>query len=422
VVSRGYDGIDIDYEKLPHASRGEFVMFLETLRTKLHASGKKLSVTVYAKTSDSPTWDGAGGHDYPAIGRVADSVKLMIYPYSYSGTQPGPISPLGWIDQVISYAKNAMPASKVIVGLPWYGKDWSGTTAKSISWPKAMDLAAANAAAIGRDANGEATFTYAAHTVFFNDAVSYGKKIDIVLARHPDVGGFAHWASGQEDPGVWTRVQALKAGQQEAEDEEGPHAGAAALVSAASFWRYLDDGSNQGTAWRALSFNDSSWQSGKAELGYGDYDEVTRVSYGPDKSNKHVTTYFRRTFDVADPALIGTLLLRLLRDDGAVVYLNGREVFRSNMPAGAIGYRTLASADARDESAFLDKALSPSLLVRGTNLIAVEIHQSSVSSSDLSFDLELLAGTIPGGSGESGPTASAPGPEPVKNRRRSSRT
>ena len=84
--------------------------------------------------------------------------------------------------------------------------------------------------------------------------------------------------------------------------------------------------------------------------------------------------------------------LRLLRDDGAVVYLNGVEVSRHNMPAGPIDNQTLATltVNAPDESTFFEQPISPSLLVSGPNTIAVEIHQVNVTSSDISFDLELV--------------------------------
>jgi acid phosphatase type 7 len=164
------------------------------------------------------------------------------------------------------------------------------------------------------------------------------------------------------------------------------------LVPTGSVWRYLDNGSNQGTAWRAPAFNDSGWASGPAQLGYGDGDESTVVSFGPDSANKYITTYFRRSFNVADASLYQSATLRLLRDDGAVVYLNGTEIFRSNMPGGSIGYLTLASA-AIDDNTFHVTALNPALLVTGNNVLAVEIHQANGTSSDISIDAELTAST-----------------------------
>ena len=165
------------------------------------------------------------------------------------------------------------------------------------------------------------------------------------------------------------------------------------LVPSGAIWKYLDNGSNQGTAWRARTFNDSAWKSGAAQLGYGDGDEATIVSYGPNSSAKYITTYFRHAFTVADPSAVGALNLGVLRDDGAVVYLNGTEVFRTNMPAGTISAATLASAalGGSDETTYVAAAVNPGLLVAGTNVLAVEIHQSGATSSDISFDLRLTA-------------------------------
>jgi hypothetical protein len=164
------------------------------------------------------------------------------------------------------------------------------------------------------------------------------------------------------------------------------------LVAAGSTWKYLDNGSNQGTAWRASGFDDTSWSAGPAQLGYGDGDEATVVSYGPDAANRFVTTYFRRAFTVTNPAQYSALTLRLLRDDGGVVYLNGTEVFRSNMPTGSITSTTKAASNVGDaeEKTFYATSVNPSLLVTGTNVLAVEIHQRNADSSDLSFDLQLV--------------------------------
>jgi hypothetical protein len=165
------------------------------------------------------------------------------------------------------------------------------------------------------------------------------------------------------------------------------------LVPAGATWKYLDNGSNQGTAWRDASFVDSTWASGPAQLGYGDGDEATVVSFGPNSSAKYITTYFRHAFNVTNPAAFTSLNLQLKRDDGAVVYLNGTEVYRSNMPTGTISYTTPASAAASDDGGtWLSASLSSSLLVSGANVLAVEIHQSSGTSSDISFDL-LLSGS-----------------------------
>jgi len=118
VTSNAFDGIDVDYERVPASSRANFTAFVGTLGAKLHGSGKKLSVTVYAKTGDV-TWNGAGAEDWAAIGGVADSVKIMAYDYHYASTGAGAITPLDWLDKVINYAETTIPPAKIIVGLPW---------------------------------------------------------------------------------------------------------------------------------------------------------------------------------------------------------------------------------------------------------------------------------------------------------------
>ncbi|MGB3948310.1 MAG: metallophosphoesterase [Bacteroidia bacterium] len=163
------------------------------------------------------------------------------------------------------------------------------------------------------------------------------------------------------------------------------------LIAAGDIWKYLDDGSNQNTNWQTLSFNDSTWAQGNAELGYGDNDETTVVSYGSNPNNTNITTYFRKTIHVSNPSVFTTLNLELLRDDGAVVYINGIEVARSNMPSGAVSFQTLASNGISwpNENSWHTFTLSPLYLISGTNVIAVEIHQSDATSSDISFNLKL---------------------------------
>src|SRR6185295_19604548 len=97
------------------------------------------------------------------------------------------------------------------------------------------------------------------------------------------------------------------------------------------------------TPWRKKNFNDATWKSGPAELGYGDGDEATTVGSGPDPANRYITTYFRRVFSVASLAQVRSLRIGLLCDDAAIVYLNGTEATRVNI--NAAGYRTLARSN-----------------------------------------------------------------------------
>ena len=169
------------------------------------------------------------------------------------------------------------------------------------------------------------------------------------------------------------------------------------LVAAGSDWGYLDDGSDQGTAWREPDFDDSGWKHGPAQLGYGDGDVATVVGYGPNANDKYVTTYFRRHFNVVGAAATTSATLRFVRDDGIVIYLNGREMARDNFTLGDYNYRTYAgtAVGGTDESTFFERPLDPAALREGDNVLAVELHQANASSSDLSFDLEVTANQFP---------------------------
>lgn len=170
------------------------------------------------------------------------------------------------------------------------------------------------------------------------------------------------------------------------------------LVPAGSVWKYFDQGAVPGPDWSQPGFPDGGWSAGPAQLGYGDGDEATVVGSGPNPAARFVTTYFRKTFSVTNTASVGALLLRVLRDDGAAVYLNGVEVFRSNLPPGPLGNDTLATISvggAEETTQFIPVMLSSVLLHEGVNTLAAEVHQVNVTSSDLSFDLELLAAGSP---------------------------
>ncbi|MCW3079452.1 T9SS type A sorting domain-containing protein [Segetibacter sp.] len=161
-----------------------------------------------------------------------------------------------------------------------------------------------------------------------------------------------------------------------------------------SSWKYLDDGSNQGSAWTGLNYDDSNWKSGTGELGYGDGDESTVISYGSNPRKKHITTYFRRIEHCGDPSFFSSFLSEIKRDDGVVVYLNGVEIFRDNMPAGPLSYNTFAASLSNDRSNIRSFTTSASLVLKGNNVIAVEIHQFTHSSNDISFDMRVTANPV----------------------------
>jgi len=166
------------------------------------------------------------------------------------------------------------------------------------------------------------------------------------------------------------------------------------LIPTGATWKYLDNGSDQGTAWRGTNFNDASWKSGVGKFGTND-PANTIIQLGPTVS-RWITTYFRHAFNVTNAATISALAFDVLRDDGVVAYLNGTEAFRMNMPNGAVNYLTMASTTVggADESRFYPTNISSALLRTGTNVIAVELHQSATNTTDAGFDLSLT-GSIP---------------------------
>jgi hypothetical protein len=180
--------------------------------------------------------------------------------------------------------------------------------------------------------------------------------------------------------------------------EECPIDNTVTLLPKGSVWSYLDDGSDQSNNWIDVDFDDSGWATGAAQFGYGEGDEATVVSFGPDSNDKYITTYFRTSFVIANPDEYAGLFLKLIRDDGAIIYLNGQKVVSANMPETA-NYKTPANYYVADENEniFFESFQNNEFLVQGTNILAVEIHQVTRYSSDMSFDLELRGLRYPAG-------------------------
>lgn len=162
------------------------------------------------------------------------------------------------------------------------------------------------------------------------------------------------------------------------------------LISSNTVWHFWDKGGIASTTWRDRVFDDSGWSNGVATLGYGD-SPTTTISFGPSSASKYITSYFRKDFFVQDARAFDRVKIQLLRDDGAVIYLNGTEILRDNMPTGTVTSATVASAavGAPDETKYFSFDLSSQPLLSGTNVLAIEIHQNVGTSSDLSFNLAL---------------------------------
>lgn len=133
--------------------------------------------------------------------------------------------------------------------------------------------------------------------------------------------------------------------------------------------------------WSDPDFDDSGWATGTGQFGYGDGDETTTVVAS------QITYLFRTSFSAGDTP--SELILDLLRDDSAVVYLNGVEAIRDNLPAGAIDASTPSSSTGIENHSSTFYFDTAEFLPNQGNTLAVEIHNASSSSSDISFNLSL---------------------------------
>ena len=162
------------------------------------------------------------------------------------------------------------------------------------------------------------------------------------------------------------------------------------IVKLNDTWKYYDKGAAPSN-WTATSFNDNGWASGQAPLGYGMTGVKTTVSYGPNVSSKYPTTYFRKTIKLeSTPTRSDIFLLNYQIDDGFVVYVNGREAGRFQMPSGNITFNSFASSYAGDAPLTGTIEISSSLFKSGDNVIAVEIHNNKADSRDIFWAAEVF--------------------------------
>jgi spore germination protein YaaH len=211
VRAHRYAGIDIDYENLHAADRHAFTTFITSLAAALHAHGKTLSAAVFAKTTSAGYGQANQAQDYAALGRAADQVRIMAYNYHWASSPPGPVAPVGWVRAVLRYAKTQIPASKIILGIPLYGYDWSGGHGAALSWLRAFQLATRYHARPRYDtAAQEPWLRYTAgghrHVVWFENQASSRAKFE--AAAGSGARGVFLWMFGYEDSRTWGALHA----------------------------------------------------------------------------------------------------------------------------------------------------------------------------------------------------------------------
>jgi spore germination protein YaaH len=186
--------------------------FLEELKEMFSPYGFLLTVSIPAKTADDIPNNWSGAYDYPRIGEIADLVAIMTYDEHWYGGSTGPIASLPWVEKVINYTVSQMPREKILLGIPAYGYDWSGSGGcQNVFWNKAADLASANGGAIWHDESSSPYFIYNdkwgdKHEVWFENQTSLELKLDLVNSS--GIAGVAIWRLGFEDDKFWRSLDA----------------------------------------------------------------------------------------------------------------------------------------------------------------------------------------------------------------------
>jgi glucose/arabinose dehydrogenase len=159
------------------------------------------------------------------------------------------------------------------------------------------------------------------------------------------------------------------------------------LIPAGAEWRYLKGTEAPPAGWNTTGFDDSGWSAGPAGIGYGDGDDATVLD---DMEGGYLTVYARHVFQ-ASPASIASLVLRIRYDDGFVAYLNGVEAARRGLGAEGDPVAFDTPSDDHEATGFesIDISSKIPFLAGGANVLAIEVHNRDLDSSDLSLHPNL---------------------------------
>ncbi len=164
------------------------------------------------------------------------------------------------------------------------------------------------------------------------------------------------------------------------------------VLGKSTTWRYFYDSIAPSGTWTAAAYVDTTWKKGSGKFGYDTSEKRTydtKLSFGDSTSNKYMTAYFRTKFDSKDVSTVDSMVLSITYDDGAIVYLNGKELKRFNMSSSEkISYSTGTPSHLDDAIGKL--TIKKSDLTSGTNVLAVEVHQYNAQSSDLTFAVNAV--------------------------------
>lgn len=208
-----FTDIHFDFEFMPAELKTAYTNFLAMAAERLRNEGYLVSAALAPKTSADQPGQWYAAHDYAAIGAIVDFVVIMTYEWGYSGGPPLPVSPIGPVEAVLSFAISQMPAQKILMGQNLYGYDWTlpyvpgGPFARAISPQLALSIARQYMVEIQYDAVAQAPFFYytdtsgARHIVWFEDARSVQAKFDLI--KRLGLRGISYWKLGLPFPQNW---------------------------------------------------------------------------------------------------------------------------------------------------------------------------------------------------------------------------
>jgi spore germination protein len=297
VERKQYDGIHIDFEAINASDRDILTDFMKRLSESFRPRGLIVSQAIIPRVSNvSTVWGGA--YDQKELARYNDYIVLMAYDHTPIGAATaGPVAPLWWVRQVLAYSLTQGPASKFVLGVPFYGYDWntqSGPPAKAVTYTRAMELAAREGATSGYSAQENSPWVrYVSddgnqHEIWFENSYSFEAKIH--TAMEFDLAGFSAWRLGQEDPDIWRVIASL----------ETPATPVAPQPSTSTSWYFPETGHIVSDQF--LSY----WQSNGGLERFGYPRTEAFVEFDPLVGASYLVQYFERARFELHPEFAGT--------------------------------------------------------------------------------------------------------------------
>lgn len=297
VQRKQYDGIHIDFEAINAADRDLLTDFMKRLSDAFRPEGLIVSQAIIPRVSETSTvWGGA--YDQSELARYNDYIVLMAYDHTPVGAaSPGPIAPLWWVRQVMAYSVTQVPASQLILGVPYYGYDWNtetGPPALAVTHTRAMELSRLDGATSGYSAEHSSPWVRYTdedgdeHEIWFENSFSFEEKIQSGMEF--EMAGFASWRLGHEDPDVWRVIASL----------ETPATPVAPQPQTPTSWYFPETGHTLSDQFLVY------WQTngGLARFGYPRTEPY--VEYDPLEGKSFLVQYFERARFEHHPEFAGT--------------------------------------------------------------------------------------------------------------------